>query len=107
MTLTRAPFPKHRVVAVLWDDAHCQPDAEMCQPEALRDGFQFWTIGFVVRESEDSVWLSPECSEDNDVRKTTRVPKRWILETRELTRKRPTRRKQDQVQTEAQQAAAP
>jgi hypothetical protein len=82
--------PTQRIVEILWDDAHQQ--ADQCSIEDLQEECYVCTLGYVVRESPRSLWISSELLDTGDVRGSTRIPKGMIVEIRELRRTRPRKR---------------
>lgn len=81
------PRPTQRMVEVVWDDAHQQ--ADQAAVGDLQEECYVCSLGYVVRESERSLWISSELLDTGDVRGSTRVPKGMIVEIRELRRYRP------------------
>jgi hypothetical protein len=76
--------PAHRIVEVLWDDAF-QEAAQQTIEELASDQY-VCTVGYVVRETERSVWIAAEVLDGGDVRGSTRIPRGMIVEIRELRR---------------------
>ena len=83
--------PTQPMVEVLWDDAHQQP--EQVAVEDLEDECHVCSLGYVVRETEHTLWISSEMIHHGEVRGSTRIPKRMIVERRVLRRYKPRARK--------------
>jgi hypothetical protein len=81
--------PQQPIVEVWWDDAHQQ--AEQLQIDELADEQYCCTVGYLVRETPRSVWISAEILDGGDVRGSTRIPRGMIVEIRPLRRVRPAR----------------
>lgn len=84
-TVTDKPFmPDKRLVEVLWDDAHSQ--SEQLELDGLAEEQYVCTVGYVVKETDRSIWVSCEILDGGDVRGTTRIPLGMVVEVRELRR---------------------
>ena len=71
-------LPKGALVMVVWDDACFQPGE--IDPELMEDEYPMLTLGFVVRETEKSLFVAGEFSPPNVYRAVSRIPWAGIID---------------------------
>lgn len=83
----RHPASQHPLECVIWDDSTShQGWADQDDLEERDQPFKaIVTVGFVVRESEASLFLTDSVGTFNDARDAIRIPKRAVLKRRKLT----------------------
>lgn len=73
------------LVAVLWDDAHAMATGEFTQEEVdATRAYQFTTYGLLARDDDEIVAVASEEGEDGKLRGITFIPRRMVVEMKEL-----------------------
>lgn len=83
----RHPASSHPLECVIWDDSTSRQGWQSGSDLEERDApyNAIVTVGFVVRESEHSLFLTDSIATWDDARDAIRIPKRAVLKRRKLT----------------------